>query len=330
MESSTLPADVSAPGAPRDFEPVYLRFPRDDREVRVARALATLSECRICPRRCGVDRQQGDTGICRIARYAVVESWGPHRGEERCLRGSGGSGTLFFSGCNLRCVFCQNFDISQGIRPSPDGGEQPETLAGIMLDLQRQGCHNINLVSPGHLVPQLVEALSMAIDAGLRLPVVYNTSGYDAPEALELMDGLVDIYMPDFKFWSPGLAERYTMAPEYPEVTRNALREMHRQVGPLSVGDDGLARRGLLIRHLVMPGQLDETRAILTWIAEELGRDSYVNLMDQYFPAGRVGAADPRRPSRFPELNRVLEGNEFEEALAVARGVGLTRVDGRN
>lgn len=330
MESSTLPPHVSAPGAPRDHDPIYLALSPAERRNRVERALAALSDCRMCPRRCGVNRHEGDTGICRIARYAAVESWGPHRGEERCLRGTGGSGTLFFAGCNLRCVFCQNFDISQGIRPYPEGGERPETLAGIMLELQEKGCHNINLVSPGHLVPQLVEALSLAIDAGLRLPVVYNTSGYDAPEALELMEGLVDIYMPDFKFWSPALAGRYTMAPEYPEVARTALREMQRQVGPLVIGEDGLVRRGLLVRHLVMPGQLEETRAILTWIAQDLGPDTYVNLMDQYFPSGRVGAADPRRPGRFPEIARTLDHSEFQEALAMAREVGLTRIDSRD
>ena len=321
---------LPAPGSPEGGRPSYLALAPAELKARVQRALRELGDCRACPRDCGVDRIAGKWAACKTGRYAAVGSYFPHFGEEDCLRGWNGSGTIFFSHCNLRCVFCQNFDISQGIRPYPEGGERPETLAGIMLELQEKGCHNINLVSPGHLVPQLVEALSLAIDAGLRLPVVYNTSGYDAPEALELMEGLVDIYMPDFKFWSPALAGRYTMAPEYPEVARTALREMQRQVGPLVIGEDGLARRGLLVRHLVMPGQLEETRAILTWIAQDLGPDTYVNLMDQYFPSGRVGAADPRRPGRFPEIARTLDHSEFQEALAMAREVGLTRIDSRD
>ncbi len=266
-----------------------------------------------------------------------------HFGEEDCLRGWRGSGTIFFSHCNLRCVFCQNYDISQAIKAGSSRlraegasaslagalaeagiqeGVPPGGLAAMMLSLQDHGCHNINFVTPEHVVPQIVEALALAIPAGLRLPLVYNTSAYDSLESLELMNGLVDIYMPDFKYWSSEASQRYLKAADYPEVARRTIRTMHEQVGPLRMDDDGLATRGVLIRHLVMPGGLDETRAILDWIASELGRDAYVNLMDQYYPAGRVGREN------YPEINRRLSAAEFEEARRYALSLGL-RLDER-
>jgi putative pyruvate formate lyase activating enzyme len=253
----------------------------------------------------------------------VVGSWFPHFGEEDCLRGWNGSGTVFFSHCNLRCVFCQNFDISQGVKPREEPGAEADEIARMMLALQRQGCHNINLVTPEHVVPQVVEALAEAIRQGLRLPVVYNTSAYDVVESLRLMEGFVDIYMPDFKYWSPSRSRTYMKAEDYPRFARAAIREMHRQVGTLETDAEGLARRGLIVRHLVMPGQLDETRAILSWIAEELGPDTHVNLMDQYYPAGTVGE------DRFPELNRGLHPEEFQEARELARSLGLRKLDQR-
>jgi putative pyruvate formate lyase activating enzyme len=244
-------------------------------------------------------------------------------GEEDCLRGWSGSGTIFFGHCNLRCVFCQNFDISQGLPPKTRG-TTPEALAMTMLRLQEIGCHNINFVTPEHVVPQVLEGLTLAADDGLRLPLVYNTSGYDSLESLQLLDGIVDIYMPDLKLFDTDLCRRYLKAADYGEVSRAALKEMHRQVGPLQIGEDGLARRGVLIRHLVMPGLPEETEAILRWIARELGPDTYVNIMAQYRPGGVVD------PSRHPELRRSLRRDEWLDALATAARLGLRRLDHRS
>src|ERR671922_207488 len=275
--------------------------------------------CLVCPRLCKVDRLADRPGLCRVGRHAVVASHFPHFGEEDCLRGRRGSGTIFFSGCNLRCVFCQNHDISWQLQ-----GERvtPEQLAGMMLELQGLGCHNINWVTPEHVVPQILEALPLAVDGGLRLPIVYNTSAYDSPESLALMDGVVDVYMPDFKLWSSELARRYLAKRDYAEVARDSVREMHRQVGDLVLGADGMARRGLIVRHLVMPGLLDETEALLRFIADELGPGTYVNVMGQYYPAGRT--------REFPEIDRHLYGSEFERALELADELGLRRVDRRS
>src|ERR671937_3257282 len=237
----------------RDYEPSYLALHASgELENRARRALSLLgtARCGVCPRLCKVDRLADQAGLCRVGRHAVVASYFAHFGEEDCLRGRRGSGTIFFSGCNLRCVFCQNHDISWQVR-----GERasPVRLAEMMLELQAIGCHNINWVTPEHVVPQILEALPHAIDAGLRLPIVYNTSSYDSLDSLALMDGIVDIYMPDLKVWTPGRARRYLRMPGYPQVAKAAVTEMNRQVGPLRLGDDGLARRGLLVRHLVMP-----------------------------------------------------------------------------
>jgi len=305
---------------PSGFIPSYLRLGLDELRSRAGRAVAGLAACRACPRNCGVNRLEDRWSACKTGRHALVTSAFPHLGEEDCLRGWNGSGTIFFGHCNLRCVFCQNYEISQGIRP-PSEGTPPHVLAGLMLSLQRRGCHNINLVTPEHVVPQLLEALLLAVEQGLRLPLVYNTSGYDSLETLDLLDGVVDIYMPDLKLFSTPLSERYLKAKDYPAVAQNAVREMHRQVGPLDLDDQGLARRGVLIRHLVMPGLPEETRSILAWIARELGPETYVNIMAQYRPGGRVGA------ERWPELNRPLESTEYRAALQVAEEVGLARMD---
>jgi putative pyruvate formate lyase activating enzyme len=252
-----------------------------------------------------------------------VSSAFPHFGEEDCLRGWNGSGTIFFTHCNLRCVFCQNYDISQGARKREAVPLPPDRLAALMLDLQAQGCHNINFVTPEHVVPQVLEALAVAAEAGLRLPLVYNTSGYDSAESLALLDGAIDIYMPDFKYWRPESAERYLKAPDYPRVARARIAEMHRQVGSLRTDPDGLAWRGVLIRHLVMPGGLDETEAILRWVSATVGPDAYVNLMDQYRPAGRVN------PEHYPEINRRLAAREWATAQEAAHRAGLGRLDRR-
>jgi putative pyruvate formate lyase activating enzyme len=304
--------------------PRYLDLGVEELSPRARQAVAMLADCRACPRDCGVNRLEGRWAACKTGRHAVVASYFPHFGEEDCLRGWNGSGTIFFGHCNLRCVFCQNYDISQAIKPGPAAaGAPPWAIARMMLELQERGCHNINFVSPEHVVPQVLEALVEAVRLGLELPIVYNTSGYDSLESLALLDGVVDIYMPDFKYWSAEKSRLYLKAENYPEAARAAIREMHRQVGPLVLDEDGLARRGLLLRHLVMPAALEETCAILGWIRDELGPDTYVNLMDQYRPAGAVSA------ERFPEINRPLCRAEFEEAREFALSIGLTRLDER-
>lgn len=288
---------------------------------RASRAAELLAEpCRVCPRTCRVDRLGDRRALCGIGRRAVVASAFTHFGEEDCLRGWRGSGTVFFSGCNLRCVFCQNFDISWRVR----GREfTPEELATIMLELQAARCHNINLVTPEHVVPQIIEALDVAAGEGLRLPLVYNTSAFDGPESLALMDGVVDVYMPDFKLWTRDAARRYLRRADYPETARRAIAEMHRQVGDLTLGERGLARRGLLLRHLVMPGMPEETEQILRWTARELGPGTFVNLMAQYRPQNLVGRG------RYEEIDRPLLRAEYERALELATALGL-RLDPRN
>jgi putative pyruvate formate lyase activating enzyme len=303
--------------------PAYLKLGGDELASRARQAVATLVDCRACPRDCRVNRLEDRWSACKTGRYAVVSSAFPHFGEEDCLRGWNGSGTIFFGHCNLRCVFCQNFDISQDIKPAAERGSTPHEIAATMLWLQAQGCHNINFVTPEHVVPQIVEAVTEAAARGLRLPIVYNTSAYDALESVGLVDGIVDIFMPDFKYWSAERSKTYMKAADYPDAARAAIKAMHEQVGPLVFDEDGLARRGLLIRHLVMPGCLDETRAILEWIVSTLGRETYVNLMDQYYPAGKVDA------SAYPEINRRLTSAEFREAQRIANDLGLQRLDTR-
>lgn len=311
------------------FTPAYLD-PAVRRTLgdRVAAARQELACCRACPRNCKVNRLANETKVCNTGRHPRVSSAFPHLGEEECLRGWRGSGTIFFSMCNLRCVFCQNWDISQkGSGPEVD----VEGMAGLMLSLQERGCHNINFVTPEHVAPQIVEALAIAIENGLKLPVVYNTSAYDALSSLKLMDGLVDIYMPDFKFWSRQSSARLLKAKDYPERAREAICEMHRQVGDLRFTPDGLACRGVLVRHLVMPGLLDETREIFRFLAEEVSPDTFVNIMGQYHPDYQVGsiAASGRNAgsARYVEINRCPNGAELEGAHEAARSVGLWRFD---
>jgi putative pyruvate formate lyase activating enzyme len=287
--------------------------------AKATEARAELAECRSCPRDCGADRHRPPAPLCRIGAKAVVSSAFPHRGEEHPLSGSRGSGTVFFTGCNLKCVFCQNWEISQRVagRLVDDAG-----LASIMLALQEHGCHNINLVTPEHVVPQIVAALAVAVPAGLSIPIVYNTSAYDSLRALRLMEGLVDIYMPDFKFWQPETARRLARALDYPQVARTAILEMHRQVGDLVLDRQGLAVRGLLIRHLVMPGLEEETAAILQWIADAVSGETYVNLMGQYRPDHQV----PGSP-RYADIDRRPSSAEMAGARLAAAAAGLHRLD---
>jgi len=303
------------------FEPAYLALHRRGELVpRVRAALESLAHCEVCPRDCGVDRLADEIGVCKTGRHARVSSSFPHFGEEDCLRGWRGSGTIFFAGCNLRCVFCQNHEISQ----SGLGTDvSPARLAEMMLELQEEGCHNINVVTPEHVVPQLLEGLVMAADEGLRLPLVYNTSAYDSLHSLHMLDGIVDIYMPDFKFWDARLALRYMKAKDYPETARRVIREMHRQVGPLRFDENGLARRGVLLRHLIMPGLLEGTKAILRFLATEVSPDTYINLMDQYYPAWKVNKRT------FSEINQSVIRDEYVEAHQFAAAVDLWRLDKR-
>jgi putative pyruvate formate lyase activating enzyme len=309
-----------------DFEPAYRKLGREVLAERVAAALEELKDCCACPRNCHVDRIAGRTRACHTGRYALVASAFPHFGEEDCLRGWRGSGTIFFGLCNLRCAFCQNWDISQ-----KTAGEEctAERLADLMLELQDQGCHNVNFVTPEHVAPQVIEAIAAAAPRGLAVPIVYNTSAYDALSSLRLLDGLVDIYMPDFKFWEPATSLGLGRARDYPERAREAILEMHRQVGPLTFGADGLARRGVLVRHLVMPGLVDEAAAIFRWIADAVSPETYVNIMGQYRPEHLVGTIGRDGSVRYAEINRRPTPDEMRAAFAAARQAGLRRFDER-
>jgi len=285
---------------------------------RVAEARAILKSCRLCPRHCEVDRTADETGYCRTGKRSVVSSYSPHFGEENPLVGIHGSGTLFFTHCNLLCLFCQNYEISH----LGEGREvAPDRLARMMLDLQETGCHNINFVSPSHVVAQIVEALPLAIAEGLRVPLIYNTGGYDAVETLKLLDGVFDIYMPDLKFMDGEVAEKFCRAGDYPEKAKAAIREMHRQVGDLMLNSQGIAERGLLVRHLVLPGELAGTREAMRFLAREISRNTYVNIMAQYRPCGQA--------LEHPPLNRRITAAEYEEALRMAHEEGIRRLDER-
>jgi putative pyruvate formate lyase activating enzyme len=319
-------------------DPAYLAlFESGELAQRAKFAVDALAECRLCPRQCGADRSQNRVRVpltssqcnedhlpaasrqcsvkqpyCRTSRNAVVSSAFAHHGEELCLRGNFGSGTIFFCHCNLRCVFCQNFDISWEGR----GREMTaQEIAALMLDLQRQGCHNINLVTPSHVIPQILEALLIAVGNGLRLPLVFNSGGYDSVETLRLLDGILDIYMPDFKFWDPKVAKQFANAENYPETAKEAIKEMHRQVGDLVLDERGIAVRGLLIRHLILPGGLSGAWEVMHFLAKEISPDTYLNLMAQYHPAGNA--------SRWPQINRRITTAEYLEALELARDEGL-------
>ena len=284
--------------------------------ARVAAALSLLEACRLCPRTCGVNRLDGKTGVCRTGRRAIVSSAAPHFGEEKPLVGNRGSGAIFFSGCNLKCLFCQNYEISHLL-----AGDEVSAgrLAMLMLHLQKIGCHNLNLVTPTHVMPQVLEALELAVKGGFCLPIVYNTGGYDALEAIRLLDGIVDIYMPDIKYLSPEAAKEYSDAEDYPTVIKKVIREMHRQVGDLVISPEGIATRGLLVRHLVMPGMMEDTARIAAFLAREISRDTYVNIMAQYRPEYLA--------HEHPPLDRPLSRDEWREALRLARAAGLHRFD---
>jgi putative pyruvate formate lyase activating enzyme len=292
----------------------YNQMPLRILQDRTCTALSRLEACEICPRRCGANRLSGELGFCRIGRQARVACFAPHFGEEAPLVGCSGSGTIFFSGCNLSCVFCQNYEISQ-----EDQGTEvdAQALADMMMDLQKRGCHNINFVTPTHVIPQILEALVLAREAGLVVPLVYNSGGYDSVETLRLLEGIFDIYMPDAKYGSDGPALLYSSAPGYAAVMKAAIREMHRQVGDLVIDEDGIARRGLLVRHLVLPGDAAAAAEVIRFLSEEISPNTYLNIMDQYRPEYLA--------CRFPELCRPISRQEYARVLLMAAEAGLVR-----
>ena len=299
------------------MESSYLKtFKSGALKERAEQLTQSLHDCTLCPRNCHADRISGDTGICKSAERAVVSSFMPHFGEESPISGMRGSGTIFFTHCNLLCNFCQNFDISHEGLGNTVG---PRELADMMLSLQKLGCHNINFVTPTHVVPQILQALIPAISNGLRIPLVYNSGGYDSVSTLKFLDGIFDIYMPDFKFWGVEISQKTCSAPDYPEIARKALMEMHKQAGDLNINNAGIAERGLLVRHLVMPGGLAGTEDIMKFLADNISRQTYVNIMPQYRPCGRS--------YEISEINRPISNTEFNCALDVARKAGINRHD---
>jgi len=282
-------------------------------QKRVEAAYKLLESCRVCPRECGVNRLKNDKiGFCRSGLNPVISSVSPHHGEEPPLSGTKGSGTIFLTNCNLRCAYCQNYPISQ----LGNGTERtPGELACQMIWLQEQGCHNLNLVTPTHFMPQILKAFSIARERGFTLPIVYNTNGYESLEALRLLDGIVDIYLPDMRYSVDAVARTYSVAPHYPEINRVAVKEMFRQVGNLVLDEDGIAKRGLIVRHLVLPNGLSGTEGVMKFLAEEISKDVYISLMSQYFPAYKTHELN--------ELSRRITPDEYEEAYQIMQKYGL-------
>ncbi len=300
--------------------PLYLDLPESVLDEKIERAFYYLKSCTLCPRECKVNRLEEETGFCKNGRYAYVASFNLHFGEEAPLVGTSGSGTIFFAGCNLGCVFCQNYDISHYTTDSKEITD--EQLASIMLILQQKGAHNINFVSPSHVVPQILKSIKIARNKGLQIPLVYNTGGYDKLETIKILEGVIDIYMPDTKFYHKGPSLKYLKAKDYPEVAKKAIKEMHRQVGDLVLDEKKIAKRGLLIRHLIMPMGLADTEKWLEFIAKEISKNTYINIMDQYRPCGEA--------ENFPELCRTISYEEYKEAIELARKHGLNRLDKRD
>jgi len=300
------------------YEPSYVKLRRSGQlKERGERLWEMMRSCTLCPRACGAVRFEGQEGFCHASSQLEISSYQPHFGEERPLVGHGGSGTIFFTNCSLRCVFCINADISH------EGVGHPasiEALVGMMLHLQKIGCENINFVTPTHYVAHIVKAVDLAAEQGLRLPLVYNTCGWERSSVLKALDGIIDIYLPDFKYFNGEMAARYSAgAQEYPQVTQRALLEMHRQVGVARPDADGVIRRGLMVRHLVMPNNVGGTRQVVEWIAANLPKDTYLNLMSQYTPVYRA--------KEFPQIARRITLEEYRAAVGWARAAGLTNLD---
>jgi putative pyruvate formate lyase activating enzyme len=300
------------------FEPIYIKtYKSKELENKIEYALKMLESCEVCPRKCKINRAKDEKGYCKTGRFAKVSSFFPHFGEETPIRGYFGSGTIFFSNCNLRCIFCQNYEISH----LGEGEEiSKEELAKIMIYLQNQGCHNINFVTPTHVVPQILESLPIAIENGLQIPIVYNTGGYDSLETIKLLSGIVDIYMPDIKFFDEEVSFKFCNAKDYPFVVKGVVKEMYKQVGDLKLDERGIAYKGLLIRHLVMPNNIANTKEVMEFISNEVSKNTYVNIMDQYRPCWKA--------KEYPIINRCITQDEYENAIKVAKEVGITRIDG--
>jgi len=302
-----------------NFEPAYLKTHREGLFTeKIEKAFRLLEKCNLCPRNCGVNRVKGEKKYCGAGFLPEVSSYSPHFGEERPLVGHHGSGTIFMTHCNLKCLFCQNFSISH----RGEGREISfERLGGMMFELQMMGCHNINFVTPTHYVPQILKALPVAIEKGLKVPLVYNTGGYDSVETLKLLDGVFDIYMPDFKYADGKVAEEYSQAPDYPEMAKLAFKEMHRQVGDLLLDEKGIALSGLLVRHLVLPHDLAGTKEVMHFLAQEISKNTYVNIMDQFYPCGKISPSSP--------LTRRITQGEYDTAVEAAKNEGINRLDKR-
>ena len=300
------------------FQPSYIKlYETGELHKRIELLNKILEDCCLCPRNCRVNRFKGEKGVCRVGALPMVSSFHAHFGEERPLVGYYGSGTIFLTYCNLKCLFCQNYDISH----LGEGREiSREELGSMMISLMRQGCHNINFVTPTHQAAQIVSSLPSAIENGLDIPLVYNCGGYESVETIKLLDGIIDIYMPDFKYGNNESAKKLSAAPDYVEVAKGAVKEMHRQVGDLKIDKRGIAQRGLLIRHLVLPSSLAGTREVMRFVAKEISRNTYVNIMDQYRPCYKA--------FEHPPMNRRITSEEFEEAVRIAREEGLWRLDG--
>jgi putative pyruvate formate lyase activating enzyme len=299
------------------FTPAYLQLPPGTLAEKVREAEEILKVCTLCPRECRVDRPGGEKGFCRTGDKPFISSYGPHFGEEKPLVGRFGSGAIFMGNCNLGCIFCQNYSIShlgEGIDLSF------EKLADVMLSLQKQGCHNINFVTPTHQMPMILRSLLIASGKGLKLPVVYNCGGYESLNAVKLLDGVVDIYMPDFKYMDPEAAKKFSEAEDYPQAATAAIKEMYRQVGDLLLDKRGIALRGLLVRHLVLPAGTAGTAGVVKFLAEEISKNTYINIMDQYHPCFK--AYD------HPPLNRRITPQEYADAVQMAVDAGLKRIDG--
>ena len=302
--------------ADKGFIASYLKLSGEALKEKIRLAEEILKNCTLCPRKCEVDRTAGESGFCRTADKPFVSSWNPHFGEEAPLVGHHGSGTIFLTHCNLGCLFCQNWTISH-----QDEGNiySFESFADIMLTLQNYGCHNINFVTPTHQVPMILRSLEIAIGKGLNVPLVYNCGGYESIETLKILDGVIDIYMPDFKYSESGPAAEYSSAEDYPQVAKAAIKEMHRQVGDLTIDNNGIAKRGLIVRHLVLPEVLAGTKAVVKFLAEDISSNTYTNIMDQYYPCYKA--------REHPPLDRRLKSSKYREALKAARDAGLKRLD---
>jgi len=304
---------------PKSFEPAYIRaFEKGLLQENAEKAIRILEECHLCPRNCGANRLKGEKGFCQAGFLPEVSSYSPHFGEERPLVGGHGSGTIFLTHCGLRCIFCQNYSISH----LGEGQEVSfETLGRMMVELQKLGCHNINFVTPTHYVPQILKALSYAVEKGLSVPLVYNTGGYDSVQSLKLLEGIFDIYMPDFKYSQSKVSQECSQAPDYPQIAKLAFKEMHRQVGDLLLDEKGIALKGLLVRHLVLPQGWAGTKEVMRFLSSKISKNTYVNIMDQYYPCGKI-------PLNSPLVRRISE-EEYKEALEAAKKEGITRLDKR-